>query len=216
MSERLNLVLRQAGLCAYLPVWRAMQDFTRTRHQATADEIWSLQHQPVFTVGRAGKDIYLGDTGAIPVVRTDRGGQVTYHGPGQLTQYLLLDTRRLNLGVRQLVDLIQDSIIALLDGWQIESEARSDAPGVYVRGSKIASLGLRISRGCSYHGLALNVDMDMAPWQRINACGLGVPVTRLSDWLNPCPSVDQVASALTREIAGRLGYNLPSHVEPLP
>ncbi len=212
------LVLRDLGLRDYQETYLAMQKFTANREAHTADEIWNLQHRPVYTQGRAGKDMHLLNAGDIPVVRIDRGGQITYHGPGQLTQYLLLDIGRLGMGVRQLVSLIEEAVIAVLADWSIPARAWADAPGVYVEGAKIAALGLRVSRGRTYHGLAFNVAMDMAPWAGINPCGLGVPVTQLCDWVKPCPDVALVAARLGGEFAQRLGYNagpvqfsLPNH-----
>ena len=192
-----------------------MQSYTAARKPGSVDEIWNLQHYPVYTLGCAGKESFLLERGNIPVERVDRGGQVTYHGPGQLIQYLLLDLNSLGIGVRALVSILESAVIKVLGGWGVEAEARSDAPGVYVQGEKIAALGLRISRGYSYHGLALNVDMDMSPWAGINACGLGVPVTQLSNLLDPCPSLDQVSKKMTQELIERLGYTMPSYMPPL-
>jgi lipoyl(octanoyl) transferase len=156
---------------AYQPTLDAMRVFTNARSAQTPDELWLLQHPRVFTQGQAGKAEHVLAPGDIPVVQVDRGGQVTYHGPGQLVVYLLVDIRRLDFGVRKLVDIIEVSIVRLLAEHGIDSTARRDAPGVYVEGKKIAALGLRIRRGCSYHGLSLNVDMDLEPFQRINPCG---------------------------------------------
>jgi lipoyl(octanoyl) transferase len=159
-----------------------MIDFTAARDATTADELWVVEHDPVFTLGQAGRPEHLRDTGGIPVVRSDRGGQVTYHGPGQLTLYLLLDLRRANLGVRQLVALLEQAVIKSLATLGIAADIRASAPGVYVRGAKIASLGLRVRHGCCYHGLALNVAMDLSPFARIDPCGYpGLPVTQLAD-----------------------------------
>jgi lipoyl(octanoyl) transferase len=162
---------RELGLRDYEPVWRAMQTFTEERNEQTVDELWFLQHEPVFTLGQAGKTEHILNPGNIPVVKIDRGGQVTYHGPGQLVVYLLLDIKRRKLGVRQLVDAIEQSIVALLASYDIEAELRPGAPGVYVDGNKIASLGLRIRKGCSYHGLSLNIEGTAEAFQRINPCG---------------------------------------------
>ena len=159
------LGVRELGLVEYTPTWQAMQHFTQTRDEHTGDEIWLLQHPPVFTQGQAGKAEHVLFPGDIPVVQVDRGGQVTYHGPGQLVVYLMIDVRRRGLGVRDLVSRIEQSLVDLLAGYGIQAAARPDAPGVYVDGAKIASLGLRIRRGCSFHGLALNLDMDMEPMQ---------------------------------------------------
>lgn len=159
-----------------------MRDFTSNREARTLDELWLLEHPSVYTLGQAGRAEHLLNIGAIPVVQSDRGGQVTYHGPGQLIAYLLLDLRRCGLGVKRLVGLLEQSVIDLLARHELEAEARPEAPGVYVRGAKIASLGLRVRGGCCYHGLALNVAMDLEPFQRINPCGYpGLQVTQLSD-----------------------------------
>ncbi len=163
--------VRRLGLVDYQPTFEAMREFTATRNENTPDEIWLLQHPPTFTQGRNGKAEHLLDTGDIPLIPIDRGGQVTYHGPGQLIAYLLLDLKRRKLGVRQLVGLMEQAVIALLADYGIEAAARADAPGVYIEGAKIAALGLRVTRGCSYHGLSLNVDMDLSPFKRINPCG---------------------------------------------
>ncbi|GFZ81290.1 octanoyltransferase [Pseudohongiella nitratireducens] len=177
-----RLVIRQLGLQPYEPVWRAMQHLTETRSDEIADELWVLQHPPVFTQGQAGKAEHLLAPGDIPVIQIDRGGQVTYHGPGQLVIYLLINVRRASVGVRELVSLIEAAIIDTLASFKIEAAARPDAPGVYVGDAKIAQLGLRIRRGCSYHGLSLNVAMDLSPFSRINPCGYaGLAVTQLID-----------------------------------
>ena len=164
-----------------------MKAFTEKRDETTPDEIWVLQHQSVFTQGRAGKSEHVLEPGDIPVVPIDRGGQVTYHGPGQITAYLLIDLKRMGLSVRDLVTTIENSIVDTLAEWGIDSESRVDAPGVYVDGQKIGALGLRVRRGTTYHGLNMNVDMDMEPWRRINPCGLGVPVTQMQNMLAECP-----------------------------
>ncbi|MEJ1335395.1 MAG: lipoyl(octanoyl) transferase LipB, partial [Candidatus Sedimenticola sp. (ex Thyasira tokunagai)] len=177
-----TLHCRYLGRREYTEVWREMQAFTDGRTPESADEIWLLEHPPVFTQGQAGKMEHLLDPGGIPVVQSDRGGQVTYHGPGQLVAYLLIDLRRAKLGVRQLVSLIEKSIIALLEEYDIEANAEPKAPGVYVDGRKIAALGLRVRHGCSFHGLSLNVDMDLEPFSHINPCGYaGLAVTQLVD-----------------------------------
>lgn len=199
--------IRQLGTRAYQPVWREMQQFTNTRNDSTRDEIWLLQHPPVFTLGQAGKPEHLLDPGDIPVVHTDRGGQVTYHGPGQLVAYLLLNLRHHRLGVRQLVNLIEQSIIDLLRDYQVDAAARPDAPGVYVTERKIAALGLRVRHGCSFHGLSLNVDMDLEPFSRINPCGYpDLEVTQLSE-LAEAVTFDNVRERLIQHILQRLVYN---------
>lgn len=183
MSTRLAQ-FRDWGATDYVETFEAMRDFTRERNDKTLDQIWFTEHNPVFTQGQAGKTEHLLAPGDIPVVQTDRGGQVTYHGPGQITGYLMLDLRRLGIGVRDLVTHIENSMIRTLQQYDIAAAARPDAPGVYVEsGAKIGSLGLRVRRGCSYHGLSLNVDMDLEPFSRINPCGLlGMSVTQIADF----------------------------------
>ena len=166
-----QLIIRELGLQHYTDVWQAMQQFTDQRDSSTTDELWLLEHHSVFTQGQAGKEEHLLFPGDIPVVKVDRGGQVTYHGPGQLVVYVLLDLKRRNLGVRALVTLIEQVLVELLAGYGVNAYAKADAPGVYVDGAKIASLGLRVRKGCTFHGLALNVNMDLSPFSRINPCG---------------------------------------------
>jgi lipoyl(octanoyl) transferase len=176
------LNIRQSGICDYLTVFNAMSRFNRERNENTCDEIWCLQHHPVFTLGMAGKKEHILDAGDIPVINTDRGGQVTYHGPGQLVVYLLLDLQRKGLTVKRYVSLIEQSLIDMCASLGINATRKPGAPGVYVAGKKIAALGVRVKRGCSYHGLALNVDMDLSPFQKINPCGYpGLQVTQLKD-----------------------------------
>jgi lipoyl(octanoyl) transferase len=180
------VVVRDLGLTDYEPVFAAMKLFTESRDADTVDELWLTEHRPVFTQGQAGKLEHLLAPGDIPVVQTDRGGQVTYHGPGQLVGYLMFDVRRLDITVRALVSGIEQAVVDVLAGFGIESAPRPDAPGVYVAGAKIASLGLRVRRGCAYHGLSLNVDMDLEPFSRINPCGLlGMQVTQIRDLAGP-------------------------------
>ncbi|MDO8909581.1 MAG: lipoyl(octanoyl) transferase LipB [Pseudohongiella sp.] len=182
MSQKGSLIIRQLGLTDYEPIWRAMQSFTSTRQEHAPDELWVLSHRPVFTQGQAGKAEHVLAPGDIPVVQIDRGGQVTYHGPGQLVVYLLIDVRRAGIGVRELVSMIELAIIEALSAVKIEAGLKAGAPGVYVGESKIASLGLRIRRGCSYHGMSLNVAMDLEPFTRINPCGYqGLAVTQVID-----------------------------------
>ena len=177
-----TLVVRTLGRCDYHAVWSRMQTFTAARTPASPDEMWLVEHPPVYTLGRNGKEEHILDPGEIPVVHTDRGGQVTYHGPGQAVAYCLLDLRRRGMGVRELVSLLEASVIALLGDQGIAAAARRDAPGVYVDGRKIAAVGLRIKQGRSYHGLSLNVAMDLTPFRRINPCGYaGMAVTQLCD-----------------------------------
>lgn len=186
-----------------------MRDLTDTRDETTADQLWLVEHDPVFTQGQAGKPEHLLMPGDIPVVQTDRGGQVTYHGPGQVVLYPLLDVRRSRLGVRDLVSALENAVIAVLAEQGIEARARPDAPGVYVGEAKIASLGLRIRRGASYHGVALNVDADLSPFARINPCGYaGMAMTRLADLVAKSPSVEQVGLDLARSLARELGREL--------
>jgi lipoyl(octanoyl) transferase len=199
------VLLRDCGLSAYEPMWRAMQSFTDARTAETADEIWFAEHPPVFTLGLNASPEHVLDAGGIPVVRIDRGGQVTYHGPGQLLVYPLLDLRRLRLGVSDLVAALEASIVAYAAGLGIEAVAQLDARGVYVDGAKLASIGLRIRRGASYHGLALNVNLDLAPFRRINVCGhRGLAVTRLAD-LCGVGGVADVVPALTPHLLRALG-----------
>jgi lipoyl(octanoyl) transferase len=174
-------VVRELGRQPYEPVWRAMQDFTNTRDEHSPDEIWFCEHEPVFTLGLNTKPEHLLAPGNIPVVQIDRGGQVTYHGPGQLMIYPLIDLRRAGLGVRDLVTGLEQSVVDLAAGYGIDAASRCDAPGVYVDGVKLASVGLRIRRGSSFHGMALNVDMDLEPFSRINPCGFkGLQLTDLA------------------------------------
>ena len=166
-----TLIVRQLGRQPYLPIWQAMQSFTDNRDETVADEIWLVEHQPVFTQGQAGKQEHLLNTGDIPVVPVDRGGQVTYHGPGQQMMYVLLNIKRRKLGVRQLVTALEESVVKTLAPFDIKAYPKADAPGVYVDEKKVCSVGLRIRKGCSFHGLALNVNMDLSPFLRINPCG---------------------------------------------
>ncbi|MCW9088736.1 MAG: lipoyl(octanoyl) transferase LipB [Gammaproteobacteria bacterium] len=199
------LLIRHFGLVDYQTAFDAMRRFTESRGPDTPDEIWLLQHPPVFTQGMNGKPEHLLAPGEIPVVAVDRGGQVTYHGPGQLVVYLLLDLRRRGVGVRQVVSAMEKAVIDLLRDYDLQSEARQDAPGVYVHGNKIASLGLRVRRNGSYHGLSLNVEMDLEPFSRINPCGhRGLGVTQLRD-LGIDDSLQTVAQKLLEQLAEKLG-----------
>ena len=174
--------IRKLGLVAYEPAWRAMQAFNAARDGSTDDQLWLVEHPPVFTLGLAGRREHVLDPGAIPVVATDRGGQVTYHGPGQAVIYTMLDLRRLRIGAKELVRRIEDAVIDTLASYGLEGRRRSGMPGVYVRDAKIAAIGLRIARGASYHGVALNSDLDLAPFARIDPCGYpGLESTRLAD-----------------------------------
>jgi len=197
-------LLRRLGRRDYPPTWHEMQAFTDRRDANTPDELWLVEHPPVFTQGMNGRPEHLLDPGDIPVVAVDRGGQVTYHGPGQLVVYPLLDLRRRQLGIRDLVQRLEFAVIDLLAGYGIEALGRRDAPGVYVEGRKIASLGLRVRRGCSYHGLSLNVDMDLSPFARINPCGFpGLEVTRCADLGGPT-DWDEAANALVPHLLRQL------------
>lgn len=205
-SGNLPLIIRQLGVQDYSPVYRVMKNTVDRRDNSSADEIWLLQHNPVFTQGQAGKAEHIVAPGTIPVVQSDRGGQVTYHGPGQITAYLLIDLKRRKIGVRDLVSLIEQAVVYTLNHWGVKASPRRDAPGVYVEnGKKIASLGLRIRKGHSYHGLNLNIAMDMTPWQRINPCGLGVEMTQLADLVNPVPGIQQVSDKLSEYLGRGLG-----------
>ncbi|MDD1506958.1 lipoyl(octanoyl) transferase LipB [Pseudomonas sp. CNPSo 3701] len=202
-----ELIVRHLGLVDYLPTLEAMRTLTAERDETTPDEIWLLQHPQVFTQGQAGKPEHLLAPGDIPVVQVERGGQVTFHGPGQLVGYLMLDLRRLDLGVRELVTLMEQALVEVLAGYGVEAAPKADAPGVYVGGDKIASLGLRVRRGCSFHGLALNVDMDMTPFGCINPCGYaGLKMTQLKDLVATPPAFDEVAKRLEQVLRQRLGY----------
>ncbi|WP_407292797.1 lipoyl(octanoyl) transferase LipB [Stutzerimonas zhaodongensis] len=201
------LAVRELGLVDYPIAWQAMQRFTNERGPDTVDEIWLLQHPRVFTQGQAGKPEHLLLPGDIPVVQADRGGQVTYHGPGQLVCYLMLDVRRLGFGVRELVSRIEQSLIDLLASYDVQASAKPEAPGVYVDGAKIASLGLRIRNGRSFHGLALNVDMDLEPFGRINPCGYaGMNMTQLADLVAEPIAFAEVSARLAEQLGKHLGY----------
>jgi lipoyl(octanoyl) transferase len=174
--------IRNLGRVAYEPTWRAMQAFNAARDEATEDQLWLVEHPPVFTLGLAGRREHVLDAGDIPVVATDRGGQVTYHGPGQAIVYTMVDLRRLRIGPKELVRRIEQAVIATLALDDVRGECRTGMPGVYVRGAKIAAIGLRIARGCAYHGVALNCTLDLAPFARIDPCGYpGLAATRLAD-----------------------------------
>ena len=202
-----SLAVRDLGMVEYEPTWRAMQQFTAQRSADTQDEIWLCQHPPVFTLGLAGKPEHLLRDIGVPVVRIDRGGQITYHGPGQLVVYLVLDLKRRNLGVRALVTRIEQALIDLLPAYAIPAERLPGAPGVYVAGAKIAALGLRIKNGCCFHGLSLNVDMDLSPYAAINPCGYaGMAVTQMRELCDAsvCPTLDQVAQRLLDQLQEQL------------
>ncbi|MGB0466102.1 MAG: lipoyl(octanoyl) transferase LipB [Pontibacterium sp.] len=218
MAVNDQVLIRKLGIEPYLPTWEKMQSFTDTRDESTPDEIWLLQHEPVFTQGQAGKAEHLIATGDIPVVQADRGGQVTYHGPGQLIVYLLVNLRRRKMGVRDMVTVMEQSLIDLLAEYEIEAYAKPDAPGVYADNAKIASLGLRVRRGCSFHGLALNLDMDLEPFLRINPCGYaGMRMTQLSELLDSAnaPDMGQVMQSLVKHLVNKIGYTQVSLTDVL-
>jgi len=201
-----DLFVRRLGLMEYEPVWRAMQSFTDQRDTNTPDELWLVEHPPVFTQGQAGRAEHVLAPGDIPVIQVDRGGQVTYHGPGQIVAYPLIDIKRLQMGVRTLVSGIEQAIIDVLKSYDVDAQTITGAPGVYVNDVKIASLGLRIRRGRSFHGLAFNVDMDLEPFQRINPCGFeGLQVTNLSAYTGV--SITEVEDRLINGLSKVLGYN---------
>lgn len=215
MSIKDQVLIRTLGIEPYNPTWEKMQAFTDQRDDETRDEIWLLQHEPVFTQGQAGKAEHLLATGDIPVVQVDRGGQVTYHGPGQLIVYLMINLRRRKLGVREMVDIMERSLVDLLAEYGVEAYAKPDAPGVYVGNAKIASLGLRVRRGCSFHGLALNLDMDLGPFLRINPCGYaGMSMTQLAE-LTQMPKMEDLMQKLVDQFVGKIGYTQVSHSDVL-
>ena len=200
-----KIMVRSMGRQDYVTVWRAMQAFTENRDSDSGDELWLVEHPPVYTLGLNGKPEHVLDPGAIPVVAVDRGGQVTYHGPGQVVAYTMLDLRRLGLGPRQLVMALEQAVIDLLAEYGVAAVGRREAPGVYVHGAKIAAVGLRVRRGCCYHGLSFNVAMDLEPFSRINPCGYpGMAVTQLAD-LAAVDDEQILAHRLADKLAGRLG-----------
>jgi len=205
------LIVRQLGLQDYQEIWYKMQDFTDNRNAETIDEVWLVEHYPVFTQGQAGKPEHLLQSGAIPLVQSDRGGQITYHGPGQQVMYVLIDIRRhQNLNVRQLVTALEQSVVRTLADYAIEGYSKVDAPGVYIDGKKICSLGLRIRKGCAFHGLAFNINMDLQPFHYINPCGYaGLEMCQLADFIGREEAVlDKVSPKLVNHLAELLGYNL--------
>jgi lipoyl(octanoyl) transferase len=202
-----SLVVKNLGEKPYVKTWQAMKSFTGSRDEFAADEVWFVQHPPVYTLGQAGKVEHLLTPGVIPVVHSDRGGQVTYHGPGQLVCYLLLDVRRLQLGVRDLVTAIEQSIVHLINSYGVAAESMPEAPGVYVDGKKLAALGLRIRKGCSYHGLSLNVDMDLGPFLNINPCGFkGLEVVDMKR-LGIDRPMTEIMEKLTGILIRQIGYD---------
>jgi len=206
--KELPLIVRELGRAEYEPTWRAMSEFTDRRDGDTRDELWLLEHPPVFTLGQAGRREHVLAPGEIPVLQVDRGGQVTYHGPGQLVAYPLLDLRRRGIGIRQLVNGLEQAVIEQLAGYGIEAARRDKAPGVYVDGRKIAALGLRVRRGCTFHGLAFNVNMNLEPFRRINPCGYeGLETTTVADLGGP-ESVERVGRDLVASICRVLRYSV--------
>ncbi|AOL15082.1 MULTISPECIES: lipoyl(octanoyl) transferase LipB [Enterobacter] len=204
-----KILVRHLGLQPYEPVSQAMHDFTDSRDDSTPDEIWLVEHLPVFTQGQAGKAEHLLMTGDIPVIQSDRGGQVTYHGPGQQVMYVLLNLKRRKLGVRELVTLLEQTVVNTLAEYGIDAHPRADAPGVYVGEMKICSLGLRIRKGCSFHGLALNINMDLAPFQRINPCGYaGMEMTQMRQWVETA-TPEHIRPVLLKQMLALL--NNPSY-----
>lgn len=206
------LEVRRLGRVPYEPTWQAMQTYTATRGPDSPDQIWLLEHPPTYTLGQAGKPEHLLRATDIPVVKIDRGGQITYHGPGQIVGYLLLDLHRRHLKVREMVNLIEQSLIDCLADYGVAAERKAGAPGVYVGGDKIAALGLRVRNGCSYHGLALNVDMDLAPFTWINPCGYsGLKTIQLKDF-----GVSDGVGEVAERLLGRLLAHFPSALGPTP
>lgn len=212
----MQLRIRNLGLIDYQTCWDAMRDFTEIRDENTLDEIWLLQHPRVFTQGQAGKAEHVIAPGDIPVIQVDRGGQVTYHGPGQIVGYMLIDIRRRGSGIRWLVNGIEDAIIDVLKQYDVKSFAKPEAPGVYLDGAqgrgrdgaKIAALGMRVRRGCTFHGLSLNIDMDLEPYGRINPCGFsGLAVAQLRDLVDNVPTLEAVEKQLLQALCEKLDYD---------
>ncbi len=219
MSEplaNLPLIVRQLNSMDYSQVWHAMQDFTDYRGETTLDELWLVEHPPVFTQGQAGKEEHLLMPGDIEVVKVDRGGQVTYHGPGQQVIYFMINLRRRKMGVRQLVTLLEEAIVAALADFTIQAYPKPDAPGVYVNDKKVASLGLRVRKGCSFHGLALNVNMDLSPFLRINPCGYaGLEMVQTCD-LNGPNNIKDASVALVKHLTTLLETSEVTYQNGLP
>jgi len=203
---RADIKLKYLGLQPYEPVWHAMQVFTDNRNENTVDEIWMVQHPPVFTQGQAGKPEHILNAGEVPIIQVDRGGQVTYHGPGQIVIYPLIDLKRHKMGIKALVNGIEEALIQTMKVYGVEAKRKEKAPGVYVEGKKIASLGLRVRKGCTFHGLAFNIRMDLEPFSRINPCGYaGLEVTQLSE-LNPSIDFDDVQEQLIKYLCETLNF----------
>jgi lipoyl(octanoyl) transferase len=212
--------VRDLGRRAYEPVWKAMQAFTDARDESAPDELWIVEHLPVFTLGQAGKPEHVLAPGDIPVLRVDRGGQVTYHGPGQIVAYPLVDLRRLKFGVREFVERIEQSVIDVLADWNIVGERKPGAPGIYVAGAKVMALGLRVRRGCSFHGLAFNVAMDLEPFRRINPCGFeGLQVTSVIDLggpSDPAALVPALVAALSAQLDRTPDWQAAAAIPTIP
>ena len=205
--------VRELGRQPYEPVWRAMQRFTDVRDESTTDELWVVEHDPVFTLGQAGKPEHVLAAGDIPVIHVDRGGQVTYHGPGQIVVYPLLDLKRRKVGVREYVHRIEQALIDTLGEWNIQAERRDGAPGVYVADAKVAALGIRVRRGCTFHGLAFNIGMDLEPFHRINPCGYqGLQITSMGDLGGPS-GMEAVKPVLLAQLARQFGLALRAEAE---
>lgn len=201
-----DLIIRPLIQAEYLPIWQAMQDFTNQRTSTTPDEVWFIEHPPVYTLGQAGKTEHILNPGNIPIIPVDRGGQVTYHGPGQLMMYVLFDIRRKQIGVRELVSILENTIVDTLAHWDIQAQPRPDAPGVYVKDAKICSIGLRIRKGCSYHGLAFNINMDLQPFLGINPCGFrNLAMTQVADFVAGITLQDLIPE-LTKHLVNRMNY----------
>jgi lipoyl(octanoyl) transferase len=202
-----SVIIRNLGCQDYVLIWEAMKHFTDTRHENTVDEIWLLEHPPVYTQGQAGKAEHILNSGTIPIVQADRGGQVTYHGPGQLVVYTLFDLRRLKIGARQLVTQLEQVVIQVLKDYQVSAKTRCDAPGVYVEDAKICSIGLRVRKGCSYHGIAFNIQMDLEPFLRINPCGFcNLTMTQLSHFI-PLVDMSEVSNKVVTYLRQIFGYS---------
>jgi lipoyl(octanoyl) transferase len=206
VKPSVSIKLKHLGLCDYEPIWRAMQKFTDQRHGKTVDELWMVEHPPVFTQGQAGKAEHILNSGDIPIIQVDRGGQVTYHGPGQIIIYPLIDLKRHKIGIKALVNGIEEALIQTMADFGIQAKRKEKAPGVYVDGKKIASLGLRVRKGCTFHGLAFNIRMDLEPFQRINPCGYaGLEVTQLSE-LNAAVEYAEVQEILVNKLCEILNF----------
>lgn len=212
MTKSSSLVIRQLGEISYSDTLKAMQKFTEYRNSDTDDEIWLLQHPPVFTMGRTRKDEHILVKTNIPVIQTDRGGDITYHGPGQIIAYVLIDLRRRQQGVRQFVNALEDVVIKTLSHWQLAAKRYKSRPGVFVGDAKIASIGLRVQKGCSYHGISLNVSMDLSPWSLVKPCGLDISMTQLCDLIDSKIEKKHVLEIFTNHLCNTLNYTKKSAV----